>query len=123
AAGAEADGSIFALLAFAILGDLASTGFALDHRDAVARFRRAVEAEHLDRNRRSRFMDRDADIADQGADAAPFSAGHHDVADLQRAALDQHGCDRTTAAIELGLDHRTFGRPFGIGMQVEDFSL
>ena len=42
---------------------------------------------------------------------------------LQRAALDQHGRDRTAAAIELGFDHGAFGRTFRIGLEVEQFGL
>ena len=62
-------------------------------------------------------------VADQRADAAPFGAGDDDVADLQRAALDQHGRDRAAAAIELGFDHGAFGRPRRIGLEVEKFGL
>ena len=50
-------------------------------------------------------------VVDQGADAAPLGAGDDDVADLERAALDEHGRDRAAAAVELGLDHDAFGRP------------
>ena len=50
-------------------------------------------------------------VADQRAHAAPFGAGNDDVADLQRAALNQHGRDRAAAAVELGFDDGAFGRP------------
>ncbi len=46
-------GGVLALLVGAIARDLAGAGFVLDHREAVAGFRRAVEAEHLDRHRRA----------------------------------------------------------------------
>ena len=42
---------------------------------------------------------------------------------LQRAALHQHGGDRTTAAIELGFDHGAFCGTFRIGLEVEQFGL
>ena len=44
---------LLALLAGAVIGDLAGAGFVLDHREAVAGLRRAGEAEHLDRHRRA----------------------------------------------------------------------
>ena len=62
-------------------------------------------------------------IGDQRADTAHFGTGHDDIADLQRAALHQHGCDRTTAAIELGFDHGAFRRTLRIGLQIEQFGL
>ena len=37
--------------------------------------------------------------------------------------MHQHGRDRATAAIELRLDHRAFGRTVRIGLQVENFGL
>ena len=42
---------------------------------------------------------------------------------LQRAALNQHGGDRTAAAIELGFDHGAFGGTFRIGLEIEQFGL
>ena len=85
---------LVALLAGAIVGDLAGAGLALDHREAVAGLGRALEAEHLDRRRRAGFLDLLAVIVDQRADAAPVGAGDDDVADPERAALDQDGRDR-----------------------------
>ena len=42
---------------------------------------------------------------------------------MQRAALDEHGGERTAALVELGLDHRAFRGSLGIGLQLEDFGL
>ena len=126
AAGARAGatrGQTIALLALAVVGDLAGAGFRLDDRDAVAGFRRAVEAEHLDRQRRRRFLDLSPGIGDQRADAAPFGAGDDDVAGAQGAALDEHGRDRAAAAVELGLDHRALGDAVGVGLEVEHLGL
>ena len=57
------------------------------------------------------------------AHPAPFGAGDDDVADLQRAALHQHGGDGAAALVQLGLDHRAFGGAVGIGLEVQDFGL
>ena len=46
--GGEQDIGRIALLALAVVGDLAGARLALDHRDAVAGLGRALEAEHLD---------------------------------------------------------------------------
>jgi hypothetical protein len=37
--------------------------------------------------------------------------------------LHQHGRNRSAAAVELGLDHRAFGRTARIGLEIEDFRL
>ncbi len=42
---------------------------------------------------------------------------------LQRAALHQHGRDRTAAAVEPRFDHGAFGRTVRIGLEVEHFGL
>ena len=52
-----------------------------------------------------------------------IGADDEDVADLQRAALDEHGGERAAALVELGLDHRAFGGAVGIGLQLEQFGL
>ena len=118
-----ARGGLVALLALAIFGDLAGAGFGLDHRDAVAGLRRAAEAEHFRREGRAGVDAIGALVVDQGAHAAPLRTGDDDVADRQRAALDQHGRDRAAAAVEPRLDDRAFRRAVGIGLEVEHFGL
>ena len=53
---AVAGGGVLALLMGAITRDLAGAGFVLDHGETIAGFRRTVEAEHFDRNRRTGFL-------------------------------------------------------------------
>ena len=123
-AGAACPGRLtFALLARAVLGDLAGAGLGVDHRDAVARLRRAVEPEDLDGNGGARLLDGGAGIADERADAAPLGTGDHDVARVQGAALDEHRRHGTTAAVEFRFDHGAFRLAVGIGLQLEDFGL
>ena len=105
----RARGGLLALLAGAVIGDLAGAGLAVDHGEPVAGLRRAGEAEHLDRSRGTGLLHGFAGVVDQRAYAAPFGAGHDEVADAQRAALDQHRRHRAAAAVELGLDHGAFG--------------
>ena len=107
----------------AVIGDFAGAAFALDHRQAVAGIGRAGEAEHLDRHRGSGGFDRLAGVGHQRTHAAPFGAGHHQIADPQRAALDENRRHRAAAAVELGFDHGAFGRTIGIGFEIEDFGL
>ena len=123
AAGAGAGGLTLALLTGAVFGDFASARFRLDDRDAIAGFRRAVEAQNLDRNRGSGLLDVGAAVVDQGANAAPFGARHHDVAGAQGPALDEDGRHRTATAIELRLDDRAFRGAIRIGLEIEDFGL
>ena len=62
-------------------------------------------------------------VVQHRAHPAPFGAGHHDVALLQRALLHQHRRHRTAAAIQPAFDHRALGGALGIRLQVEDFRL
>ena len=110
-------------LALPILGDLARACFVFNDGESIPRLGSPVEAQHLDRHGRTRSLDLRALVVDQRAHATPFGAGDHDVADMERAALHQHGRDRTAAAVELRLDHGAFGGPFRIGLEIEDFSL
>src|SRR4051795_4973104 len=119
----RAGGGALALLPGAVVGDLAGAGFRLDDGDTVAGFRRAVEAEHLDRNRRPGLLRHRALVVDERPDAAPLGAGDGDVAGAQRAALDEHGCDRPAAAIELRLDDGALGRAGAVRPEVEDLGL
>ena len=64
-----------------------------------------------------------AAIVDQRAHPAPLAAGDKDVADSQRAALDQHRRDRAAAALELGLEHDAFGRTVRVGLEIEQLGL
>src|SRR5262245_54822550 len=114
---------VLAALAVAIFGDLAGSRLGLDDHQLVAGLRRAREAEHLDRHRRARRSGGLAALVEEGADAAPGAAGDDDVAGAQRAALDEHGGNRTTTLVELSLDDDAVGRPVGIGGEVQDLGL
>ncbi len=113
----------FAALAAAIFGDFAGAGFGFHHHHFVARFRRRRKTQHFHRRGRPGEFHGLAAIVLQQANPAPFRTGNHDVADLQGAALHQHGGDGAAALVELGLDHRAFGAAFRIGLEVEDFGL
>ncbi len=77
------------------------------------------EAEHLNRPRRAGLVDVSAVLVEHGAHAAEGVAGDDRVADAQRAALDQHGGDRTTTTVEVRLDRDTLRVLVRVGPQVE----
>ena len=52
------------------------------------------------------------------ADAAPVRAGHDRVADLERAALDEHRDDGAAARVELGLDDDARRVGVRVGLEV-----
>ena len=114
---------LLAPLTRAIIGDLARARLAVHDREPIARFRRAGEAEHLDRHRGTRLRNVLSLIVDQRPHASPFAAGDHDVAHAQGPALHQNGGDRAAAAVEFRLDHRAFRRAVGIGLEIEHFGL
>src|SRR5262249_53144885 len=96
------------------LGNLARPAFAIDNRKILARQRRSLKAQDfhwLGWSGGERWI---AVVVDEGAHPAPFGTGDENVADLQGAALDQHGCDRAAAAFELRLDDDALGRPLGV---------
>src|SRR5690606_21995881 len=96
-------------LADAVVGDLAGPRLVLDDGDLIARLGSRVETEDLDRHRRPGAFHVLALVVDQRPHAAPRRAGNDDVADVQRAALDEHRAHRATPALELRLDDDTLG--------------
>ena len=81
------------------------------------------QAEHFDREGRPGFLHLPALVVDHRPDLAARCARNEDVADAQRAALDEHGRKRAAALVELGFDDRAFGGAVGIGLEFEDFGL
>ena len=53
-------------------------------------------------------------VVEHRADLAPAATGDDRLADPQRAALDERGDDRTSALIEVGLEHERSGRDLGV---------
>src|SRR6266436_1000783 len=102
---------LFALLTGTVVGHLAGTRFAVDDGQAVAGFRRSVEAKNLHRRGRAGVAHGHAGIRQQGPHATPFGAGDYDIAAAKRAALHQHGRHRAATTVKLGLDYSAFGRP------------
>src|SRR3546814_6493466 len=62
-------------------------------------------------------------VVDQRANLAAVSANHEDIADVERAAVDQNGRHGATALVELGLNDRTFGGAVWIGLHFHDLGL
>src|SRR3546814_2397032 len=62
-------------------------------------------------------------VVDHRANLAAFSANHEDIADVERAAVDQNGRHGATALVELGLNDRTFGGAVWIGLPFHDLGL
>ncbi len=112
-----------AALPRAIIRDLARPAVVFDDGKRVARFRRGIEAENLHRHRRSRLRHGLAAIVDERTHAPPGGAGDDDIADVQGAALHEHGADRSTPALQLGLDDDAFGGTVGIGLELEQLGL
>src|SRR3984893_1217291 len=70
------------------------------------------------RRRRTGFLYLLAAIVEQRPDLAEAVSNHEVVADAQRAALHQHGRNRTAALLEVGVDHGAGGQLGRVGLQV-----
>ena len=115
--------SLFALLAFAIVSNLTRPRFAFHHGKGVACERRAVKAQNLNGHGRPSFRNLLACVRHQGAHPRIFRASHHNVALLQRAALNENRCHWPAALVELGFHHNPVCRTLGIGLKLENFRL
>ena len=104
----------------ALVRELARAAVVLDHAHVLARFGHAVEAEHLDRLGRLGVLDLAALVVVHRAHAAPVGAGDERVADLERAAVDEHGDDGAAAGVELGLDHDAGGVDVRVRLELLD---
>src|SRR5690554_367224 len=107
----------------AVLGNLAGPGFGLDDGEAIAGAGHAGETEDLDRGRGAGFLDLLALVVDQHADAGELGTGDEDVTDAQGAALHQHRCHRTAAAVELGFDDEALGPAVARHLELQHLGL
>ena len=96
-----------ALLERALLGEVARVALVGEDAELVTGGRHGREAQDLDRIGGTGGLDGVALRVDERTDATVGGAGDDGVADAQRAALDEHGGDRTAALVELGLDDDT----------------
>jgi hypothetical protein len=85
---------------------VARGAFILDHPPQLAGGRRVVEAEDLDGVAGTGRLELLAAEVVERADPAPCVAGHDRVADLERAAMDEHRRDGPAADVEARLDDR-----------------
>ena len=114
----DADAALGELLApqplAAHLRVAARLALVLDHAALLARGRRMVEAEDLDRVARPRLLDLLAAEVVERAHLAPGVAGDDRVAHAQGAAVDQHRRGGAAADVEPRLDDR----PGSVGLRV-----
>src|SRR3954468_13218157 len=107
----------------ALLSHLASVTLAGDHAGKLARRRRLVEAQDLDRDAGARILHLDAVVVGQGLDLAPGVAGHDRVAHADGAALDEKGANRAPPDVEPRLDDDAACVGCRIGLELEHVGL
>ena len=90
----------------ALLREVARAALVLDDATELAGGRRLVEAEDLDGLARAGLLDALAAIVEERTHAAPRVARDDRVADLERAAMDEHRRDGAAADVEARLDDR-----------------
>jgi hypothetical protein len=104
-----------ALARLPALGDLPGHPVIGDDQEVVARVGNGGQAEHLHRPGGRRLGDRLAVLVQHGPDPAERLAAHDRVADVQRAALDQHGRHRASALVQVRLDGHALRVLLGVG--------
>ena len=92
----------------------------LDHATELAGHREVVEADDLDRSRGPAALERLAAEVAHGAHLAAGLAGDDRVADVDRAAVDEHGGDDAAAGIDARLDDEPARRRLRVGLEVAD---
>src|SRR3954452_466279 len=101
------------------LGDLPGHAVVLDDDEVLPGTGHRGQTEDHGRTRRVGLLDVLAVLVEHRADAAEGRTGDDRVTDPQRAALDQHGRDGTTATVEVRLDDEALGVLVGVGPQVQ----
>src|SRR5262249_58863131 len=110
-------------LAQAIVGELARAALALDDGEGIAGLGCRIKAQDLRRHRWPGLRDRLAAVVDERAHTAPGRTGDDNVADIEGAALHEHGANRPASALELGLDDNALRRTLRVGAQVQQLRL
>ena len=93
-----------------LLAEGARGALVLDHAAELTGDRQLVEADDLDRCRRSARLERLAAEVAHGAHLAAGLAGDDGVADVDGAAVDEHGRHDAAAGIDARLDDEPAGR-------------
>src|SRR5690606_320213 len=87
-----------------LLGDLPRHTIVGDHDEVVTGARHRRQTHHQHRPGGVGLGDGHAVVVEHRPDSAVGLAADDGVADPQRASLDEHGRDRTTPLVEVGLD-------------------
>src|SRR5512132_2810070 len=105
-------------LRLALLHDVACRALVLDLADVVARVRGRRPAEDLHRLAGPGLLHCLPVLVEHRADLRPRGAGHDRVADVERAALDEHARDRSTALVQVRLEHDPAGAPDRVALEL-----
>src|SRR5690242_4872916 len=108
-----------ALARLPALGDLPGHPIVGDDQEVVTRAGHGGQAEHLNRTGRRSLGDGLVVLVQHGPDPAERLTADDRVADVQRAALDQHGGHRAAALVQVRLDGHALGVLVRVGPQVE----
>ena len=108
-----------ALPGLAALGDLPGNPVVVDDQEAVAGAGHRGQAENEHRTGRRCVLHRVAVLVEHRADAAEGLAADDRVADLERAALDEHGGNRAAALVQVRLNGNALGLLVRVRPQVQ----
>ena len=112
-----------ALAALTFFGDRAGTLEIIQGEEFIARHRKFAEAADDDRRAWPGFLNHLAAIVEEAADSAVAAARQADIADAQRAVLNQHGGDGAEAFVDAAFDHAATRGSRWVGLEIHDLAL
>ncbi len=105
-------------LGLTLLDDLTRGALVVEDLHRVASAGEIHESQDLDREARICTPNALAAVVEHRFHAAPGGARHHDIADVQCAALDKQRCHRSAIAVDLRFDHDPAGQLVRIRLEL-----
>ena len=106
-----------------LVGQGACLALVLEHAELVAGVGHGLQAQNLDSVGGTGLGDGAALGVEHGTDAAIGKAGDQRIAHVQGTAGHEHGSDRATALVELGLEDVAGGKGVRVGLELEHVGL
>src|SRR5690606_19803429 len=115
--------TLFTLTGLTELSQLLGFLLVCHGEEFVTGIRRAVQAQNLHRDRRTRILHLATKLVGHCTNLAEEGTGNHHITLAQSTVLNQHGGYGTTATLQAGFNHHTLGSGIRRGIQLQDLGL